>query len=87
MKDKKAPGLNDILSERLKFVFKYEPDLLLRICDTYLKTGVSQTTARLVVISNGKGDLEASLVYYLNMLDTGGGSLRDSSNQDKLTLN
>lgn len=76
MKNKKAPGPDGIPSEVLKIVYQLNPELLLQMYNSCLSEGVFSSrwkTARLVLISKGKGDPELPSSYRpLCMLDTAG---------------
>ena len=76
LKSNKAPGPDGIPSEALKIVFNINPDILLRMYNACLVEGVFPSpwkTARLVLISKGKGDPELPSSHRpLCMLDTAG---------------
>lgn len=76
MKNNKAPGPDGIPSEILKIVFQQAPNLLLGMYNTCLLEGLFSSrwkSARLVLISKGKGDPCLPSSYRpLCMLDTAG---------------
>jgi hypothetical protein len=76
MRNNKAPGPDRIPAEALKVVAGSYPHLLLRMFNSCLVAGVFPArwkTARLALISKGKGDPESPSAYRpLCMLDTAG---------------
>ena len=76
LKSNKAPGPDGIPSEALKKVFHIDPRILLNMYNACLTEGVFPSpwkTARLVLISKGKGDPDVPSSYRpLCMLDTAG---------------
>lgn len=76
LKAGKAPGPDGVPGEVLRLVLRLNPDLLLRMYNACLSAGIFPKcwkTARLVLISKGKGDPEQPSSYRpLCMLDTAG---------------
>lgn len=76
LRNRKAPGPDEIPAEALKAAYRARPELLLRMYNTCLTTGTfcqRWKMARLVLISKGKGDVTAPSSYRpLCMLDTAG---------------
>src|SRR5204862_7589276 len=76
MRNNRAPGPDGIPAEALKVAMGSHPHLLLRMFNACLVAGVFPSrwkTARLALISKGKGDPESPSAYRpLCMLDTAG---------------